>query len=163
MSVRLISKDELQIVSALRQFEFLRGMSSTHFRKLASITQVHEYPEGTILHQAGDIGKSIYLVEEGQVNIEVDPPGGQPVTVLKIEAGQVFGLSSLFPPQRKMGRAKVVRPTRALVIDAERLRELFKGDHELERAFLNRTAAIINQRVKATWLELAHRTVEKTE
>ena len=54
-----------------------------------------------------------------------------------------------------MGLARVVQSTRAIVIDANLLRDLFSEDHDLERVFMGRTAEIINERVKATWLQLA--------
>ena len=158
MGVHLISRDMLQILTALRQFDFLHNMDTSRLKKLASITEIKEFAEGTIIHEAGDLGTAIYLVQEGQVNIEIDVPNHAPVTVLKIGPGQVFGLSSLFPPQRKKGRARVVKKVQALVIDADKLRELFQTDHDLERAFMARTAQIINDRVKATWVELAHKT-----
>ena len=155
MSVHLMSKDELRIVTGLRSTEFLHGLDTTHLKKLAAIASEVEFPEGEIIHRAGDVGEAIYLIQEGQVNIDVDAPDGSRVTVLTIGAGQIFGLSSLFPPQRKKGTARVVQPTRLIMIEADKLRRLFERNHDLERVFMARTAEIINERVKSTWLQLA--------
>jgi CRP/FNR family cyclic AMP-dependent transcriptional regulator len=155
MSVHLMSKDELRIVTGLRSTEFLHGLDTTHLKKLAAIASEVEFPEGEIIHRAGDVGEAIYLIQEGQVNIDVDAPDGSRVTVLTIGAGQIFGLSSLFPPQRKKGTARVVKPTRAIVINSPKLLDLFEGNHELQAVIMGRTAKIINERVKSTWLELA--------
>jgi len=155
MSIHLMSRDELHIVTALRSNEFLHDLDTSNLKKLASIAAEVEFPEGEIIHEAGDLGKAIYLVEEGQVNIDVDAPDGSRVTVLTVGPGQIFGLSSLFPPQRKKGTARVVQPTRAIVIDSKKLLRLFESNHELERVIMGRTAKIINERIKATWLQLA--------
>jgi CRP-like cAMP-binding protein len=159
MEVQLISRDHLRILTELRQFEFMKDMETTHLKKLASIASIIEFPKEKIIHEAGDLGKAIYLINEGQVNIEIDVPDHPTVTVLTVGPRQMFGLSSLFPPQRKKGRARVVRTMQAVVIYATDLRSLFRADHDLERAFFERTTRIINERIKATWLQLAQRTV----
>jgi CRP-like cAMP-binding protein len=150
-----MSKDELRIVTALRSTEFLHGLDSALLKKLAAIAGEFKFSEGEVIHRAGDEGQAIYLVQEGQVNIQVDAPGGRQVTVLTIGPGQIFGLSSLFPGQQKKGTARVVKPTRAIVIDSQKLLDLFKKDHTLEAVIMARTAQVINERVKSTWLELA--------
>jgi hypothetical protein len=50
-----------------------------------------------------------------------------------------------------------MQPTRAIVIDSNKLRHLLASDHALERVFMSRVAEIINEQIKATWLELAKR------
>lgn len=155
MTVQLISRDELKILTLMRTFEFLHGLPTPHLKKLAAIASIVEIPANTIIHEAGDLGQAIYLVQAGQVNIEIEIPDGPAVTVLVIRAGQIFGLSSMFPPQRKKGRARAMQPTQAITIDAQKLHHLFETDHDLERTIMGRTAKIINDRIKATWLQLA--------
>jgi CRP/FNR family transcriptional regulator len=150
-----MSKEELRIVTGLRSTEFLHGLDTTHLKKLAAIASEVEFPKGEIIHRAGDLGEAIYLIQEGLVNIDVDAPDGSRVTVLTIGPGQIFGLSSLFPPQQKKGAARVVQPTQAIVISSQKLLDLFEGNHELQAVIMGRTAKVINERVKLTWLELA--------
>lgn len=157
MSVHLMSGDELKIVTALRAVKQLHNLDKSYLQKLASLATVVEFSQGEIIHRAGDLGQAIYVVETGQVNIEVEVEDQKPITVLTIGPGQVFGLSSLFPPQRKRGTARVVQPTRAVVIDSNKLRHLLESNPALERILMLRVAEIINERVKATWLELAKR------
>ena len=155
MSVHLMSRDELTILTALRTVALLHNLDKSHLQKLAAIAVEVKFAAGQIIHRAGDLGQAIYFVEEGQVNIELEVDNQKPVTVLTIGPGQVFGLSSLFPPQRKKGTARVVQPTRMIMIEADKLRRLFERNHDLERVFMARTAEIINERVKSTWLQLA--------
>lgn len=157
MSVHLMSGDELKIITALRTVNQLHDLDKSYLQRIASIATIVEFSEGEIIHHAGDLGQAIYVVETGQINIEVEVEGHKPVTVLTIGPGQMFGLSSLFPPQRKKGTARVMQPTRAIVIDSHKLRHLLASDHALERVFMIRVAEIINERIKATWLELAKR------
>ena len=155
MEMQLISSDDLKILTELRHFKFLENVETSHLKKLASIASIIEFADDQVIHEAGDQGQYLYLVIDGQVNIEIDVPDHPSVTVLTIGPGQMFGLSSLFPAQRKKGRAKVARRMQAVVIKSSDLRGLFRADHELERVFFERTTQIINDRIKATWLQLA--------
>lgn len=157
MSVHLMSGDELKIITTLRAVKQLHNLDKSYLQKLASIAAVVGFSQGEIIHRAGDLGQAIYVVETGQVNIEVEVEDQKPITVLTIGPGQIFGLSSLFPPQRKRGTARVVQPTRAVVIDSKKLRHLLESNPALERILMLRVAEIINERIKATWLELAKR------
>lgn len=150
-----ISRTELKILTALRAIPSLHGLETHHLRLLVSIATEVEFPAGDIIHSEGDLGQAIYFVQEGEIAFDMPVTNHRRVTVLKIGPGQVFGLSSLFPPQRKKARATAVSPVRAIALNAARLRDLFRADHDLERVFMGRMVQIINERVKAMWLELA--------
>jgi len=61
MSVHLMSRDELHIVTALRSNEFLHDLDTSNLKKLASIAAEVKFPEGEIIHRAGDLGEAIYF------------------------------------------------------------------------------------------------------
>ena len=71
MSVHLMSRDELTILTALRTVTLLHNLDKSHLQKLATIAVEVKFAAGQIIHRAGDLGQAIYFVEEGQVNIEL--------------------------------------------------------------------------------------------
>jgi CRP-like cAMP-binding protein len=74
--------------------------------------------------------------------------------VYTVGLGQLFGWSSLFPPRRKTATARSVTPTRSIVIEANRLRDLFETDHTFESVIMRRVTEVVADRVKATRLQL---------
>jgi CRP-like cAMP-binding protein len=46
---------------------------------LTAIDNEVEFPKGEVIHRTGDLGEAIYLIQEGQVNIDVDTPVGNRV------------------------------------------------------------------------------------
>jgi CRP/FNR family cyclic AMP-dependent transcriptional regulator len=150
----MTSQTELRILTALRSMEPLHDLDSQHLKKLASIAVERKFPEGEIIYKEGDLGQAIYLVQAGEVVIEMEVPEVGRATVLVVGPGQLFGWSSLFPPRRKGARARVAKPMRAIVIEAGKLRHLFQSDHALEFAITQRITAIVADRVKATRMQL---------
>ncbi len=146
---------ELRIVTAFRSMEAFHNLDPLHLHKLTSIATERKFEEGKIIYRAGDVGKAIYLIQEGEVAVEMEIEDYGPVTLFTLGPGQLFGWSSLFPTRRKQARARVVQPTQTIAINASQLRDLFRSDHELERAVMNCVTHAVVDRVRGARLELA--------
>jgi len=145
----MTSKVELKALTMLRSAELTRDMETQHLRKLASMVSEVEFPEGEVIYQKGDMGQAVYLIEEGQVVVEMAVPGQGQVTINTFGPGQFFGWSSLFPSERKMAWTRAVKPTRAIAINANRLKAACQFDHNLEYAIVRRAARAMAARILA--------------
>jgi CRP-like cAMP-binding protein len=150
----MASKTELKALKMLRSVALTRDMELEHLHKLASLATEVEFLESEIIYCRGDMGKAVYLIEEGQVVIETDIPGQGPVTLNILGPGQFFGWSSLFPPERKMASTRALVPTRAIAINARQLRAAWQMDHYLEYAIVRRAGRDMVNRIKATRQQL---------
>ncbi len=146
----MTSKTEVEIITALRSMEFFHDMATKHLHKLAAIASEITYEKGDLVYKEGDLDKGIYLIQAGEVVIEMKAPNQSYAPVLTIGKGQLFGWSSLFPGQQKRARARVLRDTRAFLIDGDRLNYLFETDHELENVIMRRMIKLVGERVYAT-------------
>lgn len=150
-----MSKTEFKALAMFRSVELMRNMETEHLHKLASLAREVKFLEGEIIYCRGNIGKAIYLIEEGQVTIETDVPGQGSIVLNILGPGQFFGWSSLFPSERKMFLTRAVKPTRAIAIDANRLRAAWQRDHSLEYAVIRCAGEDMANRIKATRQQLA--------
>jgi CRP-like cAMP-binding protein len=150
-----MTPDELKIVTELRATELFHGLETPHLHKLASVATETPFSEGQIIYRPGEVGQAIYLVLEGEVTIEMEVPDYGMVTIFNVGPGHLFGWSSIFPPRRKKARARVLQPTRAIVINASQLLDLFRSDHSFESAITGLIAEIVADRMQATRFELA--------
>ena len=150
-----MTKIEFKALRMFRSVELMRNMETEHLHKLASLAREVRFLEGEIIYCRGNIGKAIYLIEEGQVTKETDVPGQGSVTLNTLGPGQFFGWSSLFPSERKMFLTRAVKPTRAIAIDTNRLRAAWQRDYYLEYAIIRRAGKDIVNRIKAARQQLA--------
>ena len=150
-----MTPSELRIITACRSMHALANLDPLHIHKLASIASERQFEEGTIIYQAGEVGKAIYLILEGEVAVEMEVVDYGPVTLFTLGPGQLFGWSSLFPTRRKQARARVVQPVQLIVINASQLRDIFRADHEMEWAVMDCMTHVVVDRVRGARLELA--------
>ena len=71
-----------------------------------------------------------------------------------LDAGDVFGWSSLMPPYRWTFDAIAYEDTRALVIDGPGLRKALESDHDLGYEVLKRFNTVFAERLKAARLQM---------
>jgi CRP-like cAMP-binding protein len=87
--------DDLERV--LRAHAFLAGLAPEHTAFLASCAKNVRFRPGEFLMREGDREDTLYLIRHGTVTIEMPRPGGEPVCLETIGAGDVLGVSLLTP------------------------------------------------------------------
>lgn len=142
------------LLEALQAMEFTHGLEPEHLERLASMATEASFSEGEILFREGDMCDVVYLVREGQVAIRIHVPGRGRVNILTVGPGQLVGWSSLFARRHMTATGCAVAATRAIAIDADKLRAACEEDHHLGHAVVWRVAGIIAERLKATRLQL---------
>jgi CRP-like cAMP-binding protein len=136
------------LIRALETIEFTQDLDKKHLETLASISSQVSFSEGANLFREGDISELVYLVEEGEVILETQVPGHGQVAIHTLGPGQLLGWSSLFPPEKKTANARASIPTRAIAINAAKLRELCDTEFELGCKIMWRVAQVISNRLR---------------
>jgi CRP/FNR family transcriptional regulator, cyclic AMP receptor protein len=122
--------------------------------RLAQIALVVQWAENVTVFREGDSDVYLYVVSEGRVAIEVNLPGRGDLTILTVGPGEVFGWSSLFYQRPKTATARTVLATRAVALDAARLRELCDDDPKLGYVITRNLLQVVAERLKATRMQL---------
>ena len=137
------------VLQALQSLEFTQELDPGQLEKLASISTLVTFTEGAAIFKEGDISELVYLIEEGQVTLVTQVPGHGQVTILTVGPGELLGWSSLFPPERKTAGAIAQDATRAIAINATKLRELSQTEPELGNKIMWSVAEVISNRLRA--------------
>jgi CRP-like cAMP-binding protein len=142
------------IRSELSALAFTAGLEPDQLDRLAELATPIQWEAGLTVFREGDRDSLLYVVEQGRIAIEVAVPGRGPVIILTVGPGEMFGWSSLFYQRPKTAAARTIEPTRALALDAVRLRELCDADPELGYALTLRTLHVVTERLKAARIQL---------
>lgn len=140
----------------LRNHPFLAGMSEAHLARISGccVADVRTFPAGATIFHQGEAADACYLLEAGDVALQVFRPAGGPHTLQTLHGGDVLGWSWLFAPYRWSFDASAVTPVRAIALDAVRLREAKAGDCEFGYELMRRFAQVVVDRLQATRLQL---------
>jgi CRP/FNR family cyclic AMP-dependent transcriptional regulator len=138
----------------LAEHPFFRGFEPKYMQLITGCASNSRYGAGEYIFREGEPASHFYIIRHGKVALETFAAGRGPVTIETIEDGEVLGWSWLFPPYRWHFDARVVEPTRAIVLDGACLRTKGEADHDLGYELVKRVAQIMMQRLQATRLQL---------
>lgn len=139
---------------ALATHPFLHGMSCDQLTVLAGAASDVAFPAGHRLFEDGGHANRFWLIQSGQVALDLQVPGQGPVQIEAIGLGELLGWSWLFPPFRWAFGAVAIRPVRAFEFDGRAVRARCESDPILGYELTRRLTRVIAHRLQATRVRL---------
>jgi CRP-like cAMP-binding protein len=161
MYLKLFRKEGRYMITAdlLKQFAFFKGFSEGELSKLAEIAAEESYKAGFQVYKKGDPASKLYLLQEGKIVMLMDsymgphrPP--MQVTVDLVTKGEAMGWSAVVEPYLYTLGARCMDDSKAIVFDAEKLRNLLNKDSSLGYKFTQAVAKVIATRLTHTQIIL---------
>lgn len=137
----------------LREHPFFSGLEPPYLALIAGCAANAVFRAGEVLFRDGDEANLFYLIRHGRLALELASERGA-VTMLTIGDGEILGWSWIIPPYHWHFTARAVEDTRAITLDGKCLRTKCEEDHHLGYELLKRFAHILEDRLRATQLQL---------
>jgi CRP/FNR family transcriptional regulator, cyclic AMP receptor protein len=118
--------------------------------RLAALAREYEAPARSRLLVAGDETLELSLVVSGRVALTDFVPGRGSLTLMTVEAGDVFGWSALVAPFTAVSTVSALEPVAVIALDGPRLRAGMEADHELAAYVRGKLLEALARRLKAT-------------
>jgi len=135
---------------ALAGHQFTRGMPADYVAALSGAAKHINVPARYRLFDEGGTADRFWLIQAGQVALDMSVPGRGLVVIETLGMGDVIGWSWLYPPYQWRLGAVALRPTQAFEVDGPAVRQMCAADagfgYELTRRFL----AVVVHRLQAT-------------
>jgi CRP/FNR family transcriptional regulator, cyclic AMP receptor protein len=138
----------------IKEHPFFYGLSDEHLDFITGCAKNVAFPEKHVMFTEGDPANEFYFIRKGLVSVELMVQNTGPTTVQTLGGGEILGWSWVSPPYHWHFNARTLKPTRALVFDANCLRAKCEEDHDLGYEMLKRFSNIITARLDATRLQL---------
>lgn len=119
-------KKDLKLARIVATHPFLSGIKPAVRKVFLECASIQRFSQRQRLFNEGAQAEYFYLVNQGQVLLEVAVPGRESLSIQALGAGDALGWSWLFPPFQWRFTATAVQPTETIAFEAERLRELAK-------------------------------------
>jgi CRP-like cAMP-binding protein len=142
-----------QPLPPLEQHPFLRGLSPEQLSTIACKVREQSFPAGALLLREGDPADTLYLLRSGKVVLEQNVPGRGPTWLETLKAGDILGLSWLFPPFRWHLDARAVEPVDAFALEASCMRGSSPEHPVLEPALAMRLLRQLYDRLERVRLQ----------
>lgn len=106
-------------VQALRAVPLFESLDDDAADTLCSLLTTEECDAGSILFQAGDAGDSMYLIEDGQVQISMRSSDGEDLILAVLGPGDFFGEMALIDGKPRSAHAMVCESSRLAVLSRQ--------------------------------------------
>ncbi len=136
------------LTRALRAQPFFDGLDDAKVATLVGCAKNARFRPGELLLREGDPAGVFYLVRDGRVSLDVHVPGSPPQRAETALAGDIVGLSWMFPPARVHLDARALDDVVALAFDGACLRGKMDDDPALGYAITRRVLAATLQRLE---------------
>jgi CRP-like cAMP-binding protein len=133
---------------------FFQGIDPALREALVCCASNERFVAGEYLCREGVEAHKFYLIREGQVAVEVEPPVKKPIILETLGAGEVLGWSWLVPPHRTAFSVRAQTSVRVLAFDGACLLRRMQAEPALGYAVLSRFVPVIAHRLSAARLQL---------
>ena len=136
----------------VKEIDLFRGIDPEVMEEIANICSEEEYAKDTVLFEKGEEAESLYILEQGALNLVIKD-GGSLIYSLT-EPGEVFGWSSLVESGVYTASGVCATDIKAVKIKREKLDKIFDRHPEVGFKVLKRLARVISQRLSNAYRDL---------
>ncbi len=141
-------------IEALRTCELFVGLGDEELEQIAAITSVETYQAEDLICAEREVADRLFILRKGRVQLQIHlrstlERGGEAI-IEEVEAGRIFGWSSLVKQRRFTASARALEPVTVWVIDADALNTLFERNAHLGFVVMKQLAEVIASRLRHT-------------
>ena len=131
--------------------EIFSLLTSNQIDDLSEIAVVKDFGEEQIIYDQKEKAKNLFILLEGEVSLRIPSNKDMSIEDFSLEIdkvlhqGELFGTNLLFDIKRYMTRAKAVKPSKIMIIDAEKFLDIIR-ENKSEFIVLSYLAKVYFQR-----------------
>lgn len=142
-----MSATEQSILASLQSSRYLASVPEDSLRSFLPLIRYERFPQGRTLISQGEANRDIFIILNGQVEVEADQ---QPLYNLG-RNGDIFGETTVVTGQASPATVRVTEPLEALVVSSLLLQEVKEdSSHELSFLFYDWISRILADKLHLT-------------
>ena len=139
----------------LRRYPYFANVSEERLHDVAKIADEQRHASGTVLFRENDNADYLYIIVDGEVDIQYMLGSGESRTIDTLVSGELIMWSALVEPFRSTAIGIARKVTTLVTIDAEKLRALCEMDHDLGYCMLLSLTKLLANRLEGARVQLA--------
>ena len=112
----------------LKSIPIFGGLEGAALERIIGMLEESAFPEGAIVCQQGDVGRTMYIVRSGEVVLSRIGESGVPVRVVRLGPGEFFGETTLLEIHARSSTAVVDAPATIYVLSNSGFYKLYRED-----------------------------------
>ena len=107
----------------LKEIEIFSGLSPAELAAIATVTKELNYPGDQTVIKQNDVGETVFLVIDGEVEVIKELMGGDEMVIAIIGEGDSFGEMALLENEPRSATIRTTKPSRFLIIQQQEFKE----------------------------------------
>lgn len=134
----------LDLIQVIQNIPWFVDLSPIQVERLVSIAGIRQVSQGELLFHEGDREDFMYVILEGQVNLESYVPSHGQLFIYTADPLDILGWSSMTPVVRqRTATGCAASPVKLLTFDSVALRKMCDEDHDLGYLVMKRLANVV--------------------
>ncbi len=137
-------------IDFLDQVQIFHGLNHEQLTKILQFCEEAEFDAGSKLFKQGEDAVYLWIVLEGQVDLQHDIAGSSAAeasTISSISEAGAFGWSSFTSPNKyRLSGVCADKPCKLIKVKREGLRQLFETDPDMGYAVISNVATVVGTR-----------------
>jgi len=142
------------IQDLIAEHAIFRDIEPSRHALIAGCGRNRPFVNGEMLMKEGDDANEFFVIRKGKVLLSIHVPGRGDLAVETLDAGEIVGLSWLFPPYKVQFDARAIGTVRTIAFDGACLRGKCDRDPVMGYALMKRFAQVMTSRLQATRLRM---------
>jgi len=107
----------------LKEIEIFSGLSPSELAAIATVTKELNYPEDRTVFRQNDVGETVFLVVDGEVEVIKERTDGDERVIATIGEGDAFGEMALLENELRSATIQTTKASRFLIIHQQEFKE----------------------------------------
>ncbi len=133
----------------LQRVSLFQGISRREFGTLFQALVSRDYQPGEMLCKEGDIGRALFILESGTVEVTRKAGTSEPRRLALLKSGDYFGEMSLIDEQPRTATVIATEPVRAYLLYKTEIDKLLRQAPHMGAAIMAHLAALLAVRLRS--------------
>lgn len=150
--IRQVDRDQLDLdkVYFLKKNPFFETLTKSQLEQVAKLIYERDYLAGEFVFELGQPGAALFIVQSGEISIEVPSLEEEPTSIAVISKASFFGELALLNDDPRSASAKALVPSRVLALFQKDLNKLSERYPDITAQIYKALAVVVGRRLKAT-------------
>jgi CRP/FNR family transcriptional regulator, cyclic AMP receptor protein len=144
----MISKRDANLVSFLRSVPMFHDLKGPSLEVLFDYLEEHQWNAGDVIFREGDLGRTMYVIREGEVEVQRNSTAGNAVSIVRLGPGETFGEMTLVELQPRSATVIAKRKTTTYALTNLDLWNLYKSDNYTYVIVLQNICRMVSRRLR---------------
>lgn len=138
----------------LRTLEIFKGLTGNELGRMVQALHVRSYHPGETVFAEGDIGRALFILESGRIELTRQGPDGGTIPLYTVRPGEWFGEMALLESLPRSATATAAEGSRLYLLYRTKLESLLQSEPRIGVTIMGHLARLLSARLRRATGEL---------